>query len=70
MKNLPVIAFLSAIPAFLLVPVSFEVAVSSLLAGGIASIVAADYRSRRSSLSSLATAAAAAPKRSTLPLAV
>jgi hypothetical protein len=69
MKNLPVIVFISAIPAFLLAPVSFEVAVSTLLAGGIASIVAADYRTRRRSLVSLAVAAAA-PKRSTLPLAV
>ena len=58
MKTLPAIAFIAALGAFFLFPLSFEIAGSALFAAGFAAIACCDY-SRRSRTLDLPPVAAA-----------
>jgi len=63
MQTLPILAFTAALAAFLPLPVDFGVAVSILVAAGLAAIVFSDYSRRANPLPSRAPAAAVAARR-------
>ena len=64
MKTLPAFAFIAALVAFLVLPISFVVGGSILVAAGLATIVLKDYSPRPVPLRVAATTAVAASMRS------
>jgi hypothetical protein len=69
MKHLVPLSFVAAIFAFVILPVSFEIAVSSLVAAGFTSIALADYSRRLRPLPVPATVALTPFRREKLGLA-
>ncbi len=63
MKTLPAIAFIAALGAFVLFPLSFEIGGSLLFAAGVASIVFSDYSRRMRTLALPPVAAQVAARR-------
>jgi hypothetical protein len=59
MKTLPAVTFFAAIAAFLLLPLSFEVATSLVFAAGFGAIAFSDYSRRLRPLTVSAPSAAA-----------
>lgn len=70
MKTLPTLLFVAALSALVLVPVSFEIAVSLFFAAGLAGIVASDYGYERHAAQRVGARARIAPGRERLGLAV
>lgn len=68
MKTLPIVTFLAALAAAILLPISLELAGSLLVASGFASILLADYAAPKTGRLLSATLAAR-PARTALRLA-
>jgi hypothetical protein len=63
MKTLPALTFIAALGAFVILPVSFEVAGSALFAAGFFSIALSDYSRRTRPLQLPAVAAVVSARR-------